>query len=255
MISIGWDVRGWRSRQQAVAVATLEDGRLSWSGLAGAFAFETGVPLTLDALTGPALGSHGRAILEQADDIVIAVDSPLAFPLALRQLMAGEGRPRPAASEIENRLAYRDCDRRVAADYGKKPLSAAFDRLGNTASLAMAVCQELRREDFQVIPQDTDKSRKAVIEVYPGIHKSGPRRADPAIVSIARWIPDKISPGTDLYDACICAILGIVFAGGDKALGLPRLTAPDATLPREEGWIFGLPPDFVGAKRGGDQQG
>ena len=245
MISIGWDVRGWQSPKQAVAVAALEDGRLAWPGLAPAFAFPTGERLGLDTLVGPALDSEQRAVLAAARRVVVAIDSPLAFPRALRDLMHGDGDPRPPAAEIDNPLAYRECDRRVAKTYGKKPLSAAFDRLGNTASLAMAVCQGLRRGGFQVVPQDADASRKAAIEVYPGIHKQGPRRADPAIEALGRWLPSSVPPGTDLYDACICAMLGLVYAGAGDTLGLPPLTPPDPALPREEGWIFGLPAAFI----------
>jgi hypothetical protein len=133
----------------------------------------------------------------------------------------------------------------VASVYGKKPLSAAFDRLGNTASLAMTLCLGLRDAGFAVVPQDAETAGKVVIEVYPGIHKRGPRRDDPAIEPVARLIPSGVSPGTDLYDACICAILGLVFADAGDALELPPLTAPDPACPREEGWIFGLPPAFV----------
>ncbi|MEO1203459.1 MAG: DUF429 domain-containing protein, partial [Pseudomonadota bacterium] len=129
-IAIGWDVRGWRSRQQAVAVAELAVTGVNWLGLAPAFGFETGEAVSLEALLVPALGDGWRQVAEAAPRAVVAIDSPLAFPRALRRLMDGEGNPLPTASEIENTLAYRDCDRRVAQDYGKKPLSAAFDRLG-----------------------------------------------------------------------------------------------------------------------------
>ena len=244
-LAVGWDVRGWRSRQQSVAIAKIAGGRLRWMGLVPEFQFTTGQPVDLDALTDPALDPDQRRELASAEHVVVAIDSPLAFPVALRRLMDGKGRPVPTASEIENPLAYRDCDRRVAAAYGKKPLSAAFDRLGNTASLAMTLCLDLRDRGFSLVPQDADRADKAIIEVYPGVHKEGPRRGDVAISGIARWIPADVMPGTDLYDACICAILGLVFAGASETLELPMLTKPDPALPREEGWLFGLPPDAV----------
>ena len=84
-----------------------------------------------------------------------------------------------------------------------------------------------------------------MVEVYPGIHKRGPRRDAAAIEPLARWMPAEAVPGTDLYDASICAILGLVFAGAGDILKLPMLTTPDPALPREEGWIFGLPPEFA----------
>ena len=249
IVGIGWDVRGWRSSQQAVAVAGIEQGHLQWLGLAPAFGFQTGEPVNFEALIEPALGPGAEQAVLRAPRVVVAIDSPLAFPRALRRLIAGEGEPRPTASEIDNPLAYRDCDRRVAEVYGKKPLSAAFDRLGNTASLAMTLCQALRKSGFSVIPQDKDGADRAVIEVYPGIHKIEARRASEAVSSIARWMPESAEVGSDLYDACICAILALVFAGAGSILGLPDLTSPDAAMPREEGWIFGLPPEAVAAQR------
>ncbi len=242
-LSIGWDVRGWRSKQQAVAIAAIDDGKLCWPGIAPAFQFETGAAVDFANLTRHA-ASDPRSLLD-ARQLVVAIDSPLAFPKALADLMAGRGSPVPTATEIENPLAYRDCDRRVAEAYGKKPLSAAFDRLGNTASLAMTLCQSLRSEGFEVVPQDTEKSRKAVIEVYPAVHKSGPRRGDTAIAPIHRLIPAQLSPDSDIYDAAICAILGLVFAGAGNELGLPDLATRDASCRTDEGWIFGLPPEFV----------
>ena len=187
-ISIGWDVRGWRSRSQSVAVAEVLDGRLAWLGLAPAFGFETARPLDLDTLTAHALGREQRRDLLTAAQVVVAIDSPLAFPAALKRLIDGEGGFLPTATELANPLAYRDCDRRVAQTYGKKPLSAAFDRLGNTASLAMALCHSLRGLGFRVVPQDADRAEKAVVEVYPGIHKRGPRRDAAAIEPLARWM-------------------------------------------------------------------
>ena len=242
-VAIGWDVRGWRSEQQAVAVAAISDGELCWPGIAPAFRFETGAPVDFTNLTRHAV-SDPQSLLDRGQ-VVISIDSPLAFPKALADLMAGRGHPVPTATEIENPLAYRDCDRRVAEAYGKKPLSAAFDRLGNTASLAMTLCQSLRSDGFERVPQDTENTEKAVIEVYPAVHKRGPRRGDPAIAPIHRLIPAQLSPDSDIYDAAICAILGLVFAGAGNELGLPDLATRDASCRTDEGWIFGLPPEFV----------
>ncbi len=254
-LAIGWDVRGWRSSQQAVAVADLHRGGLRWRGLAPAFGFETGKPVDLGALTAPALGGDWQRVVGAAERVVVAIDSPLAFPSAFRRLMAGKGRPLPTAAEIDNPLAYRDCDRYVAAAYGKKPLSAAFDRLGNTATLAMVLCQSLRKIGYRVVPQDAGAAERAIIEVYPGIHKREAWRGSEAVESLARWIPESVTAGSDLYDACICAILALVFAGAGATLELPDLTSPDAALPQEEGWIFGLPPDWVAIGRDGPTEG
>jgi hypothetical protein len=54
-------------------------------------------------------------------------------------------------------------------------------------------------------------------------------------------------PGTDEYDAAVCAILAAVFAGKGNALGLPGLVGPQAGYDPAEGWIYGLPAEYVRA--------
>ncbi len=129
--------------------------------------------------------------------------------------------------------------------YGKKPLSAAFDKLGNNATLAISLCQELRKIGFSVIPQDKDKATRAAIEVYPGIVKAGNRKIDRAIGPVDRHIPSDLEAGTDEYDAAICAILGVAYAVGGNLMGLPNLVQPPSGQNVSEGWIYSLPAEFV----------
>lgn len=73
-------------------------------------------------------------------DLVVAIDAPLGFPRAFVRFLSGD---EPAEilcpdREIESLLAYREKDRHVYGVFGKKPLSAAFDKLGNNATVAMA---------------------------------------------------------------------------------------------------------------------
>jgi predicted nuclease with RNAse H fold len=249
IIAIGWDVRGWQSRAQAVAFAALDDSGLSWPALAPAFAFETGrrpgPDRLVDATGNPDLARR----IEHAARVVVAIDAPLAFPRAFTALLLGRGRPRRMPSEIENPLAYRDCDRWIRRAHGKKPLSASYDRLGNPATLAMAVCFALRDAGYRVVPIDGGPSDRSVIEVYPGVHKRGSSRIDAAIEPLARHLPDEVEPGSDLYDAAICALLGVVFAGGAERLGLPGLEGPEDDHPTDEGWIYALAADYVGRAR------
>lgn len=246
VVAIGWDVAGWRSPGQAVAIALVCDGAMSWPGLARGFRFDAGEPVGLHALTKHAWNRSVEECLGAADRVVVAIDSPLAFPNAFRKLLDGEFLLRPPAAQIDNPLAFRSCDRWVAEHYGKPPLPASFDKLGNPATLAMTACGELRRDGFRVVPQDARRANRAVIEVYPALNKRGKRnRADPAIDPVHRLIPDGVVPGTDAYDAAICALLGLAFAGMSGSLGLVDLPNPDRSLPREEGWIFGLPTEFI----------
>lgn len=216
IIAIGWDVRGWQSREQAVAVAALHDGGLSWPGLAKAFDFETGRRPGPDRLVDATANPELERCIERAGRVVVAIDAPLAFPRAFTELQLGRGRQERMPSEIENPLAYRDCDRWIRNAHGKKPLSAAFDRLGNPATLAMTVSAALREAGYRVVPIDGGPADRSVIEVYPGVHKRGAARIDAAIEPLARHLPDGVDPGSDLYDAAICAVLGLVFAGGGR---------------------------------------
>lgn len=249
-IAIGWDVRGWQSRAQAVAVAAFTVQGVEWIGLAPAFGFETGTRPGLDELVAPAGGNDLGDRLERAGRVVVAIDAPLAFPRAFAALIGGRGAPRRTASEIENPLAYRDCDRWIRAAHDKKPLSAAFDRLGNPATLAMTLCGALRESAFRVVPIDGGPVARSVIEVYPGVHKLGSSRADAAIGPLASQLPSGVVAGTDLYDAAVCAVIGLLFAGAGETLGLPAPAGPPTGHLTDEGWIYALPADFVRDARG-----
>jgi hypothetical protein len=249
IIAIGWDVRGWRGKQQAVTVLQMdlssENPEPEW-WVSNDFQFEQGDPLCLASLLKPALGDGYLSMIESADRIVIGIDASLAFPRGFIELLNNPSSEFvPSASEIENPLAYRDCERWIYQTHGKKPLSAAFDKLGNGATLAMALCNGLRKEGFSVIPQDADRSKRAVIEVYPALVKREPRRVSAAIDVIHQLIPHDIEAGTDQYDAAICALLAADHAGAGPKLGLPELTGFDNNLDRSEGWVYAFAPEFI----------
>lgn len=120
-----------------------------------------------------------------------------------------------------------------------------FKGWGNNASLALAVVQNLHNEDFLLIPQKSNGSNRAVIEVYPGIVKTEYKRNNPVIPSLINHIPDYLKLGSDEYDAAICALHALLFLGAGHALSLPELTHYRDDMNREEGWIYTLPPDFI----------
>ena len=243
---IDWDVRGWMSNQQSIAVLALEGARIEWLGSAARFRLAPQKPLTLLSLLSPALDDSVASQSIDEANILLAIDAPLAYPVLFRQVLNGaETMSLPPRSEIESRLAYRDCERWVHKQFGKKPLSAPFDKLGNNASLALSVCSALKRAGFRLIPQDDVLAGRAIIEVYPGLVKAGPRRGEPAIAPLARHIPPDVEPGTDLYDAMICALLGAVHLDWGSKEGIPKLIAPSGDFDRSEGWIFCLPPEYV----------
>jgi predicted nuclease with RNAse H fold len=253
ILAIGWDVRGWRGKQQAVAVIRLDLSRPKsepewW--VSDDFQFKPGEPLDLKSLIRPALGDKTKLLLKDADRVVIGIDAPLAFPGAIKDLLNdADAQFAPSTSEIENPLAYRDCERWVYREHGKKPLSASFDKLGNGATLALALCAGLRREGFRVLPQDADTADRAVIEVYPAIVKREARRVSAAVDDLHRLLPAELSPGTDQYDAALCALVAAVHAGAGEHLGLPELVGFQPGFDRAEGWVYSFAADYIGSLR------
>ena len=243
---IGWDVRGWMSKEQAVAVLALHGDRIEWLGFSERFKFSPLEPLTLSSLLIPAFEGHLPSILSDRTEIVLAIDAPLAFSSDFRALVNDESRLiEPPKSEIENPLAYRACERWVKEQFNKKPLSASFDKLGNNASLAISFSRWLTSEGFSLVPQDGTTSTRAIIEVYPGLTKMDMGRSYPAIPPLAQRIPTQFEPGTDIYDAAICALLGAIYSGWGRGLNIPELMQPVDGFDNVEGWIFCLPPDYV----------
>lgn len=248
IISIGWDVRGWQSKQQATAVlkVSIESNKYEWLGVSELFSFTQGLKPSFDQLLCPAVGEDLYQQLLRQKKITLAIDSPLGFSQDYINLLQGKNTNiNVPSSEIENTLAYRDCERWVAKNYDKKPLSGAFDKLGNNATLAMSLTENLKRDDFVLVPQNTNHAHRSIIEVYPGICKSGKQRVSPAISSIARILPSEVIPGTDQYDAAICAVIGALYSGGSEVLDLPMLEPIPKTINLKEGWIYGLPPEYI----------
>ena len=247
IVAIGWDVRGWRGTQQAVVVLKFEkhDAQPRW-WISKDFQFKPNQAISLSSIVAKAVGTESTPLLEQADKIVVGIDAPLAFPRAFIELLTNDKISiTPSTSEIKNPLAYRDCERWVYQQYGKKPLSATFDKLGNGATLAISVAHALVQENFQLVPQSANKADRAIIEVYPGIHKIEPRRAAAAIEPIHRLIPTNVPVGSDQYDAAICAILAALYAGCEEGLGLPSVSDIEEVFDPAEGWIYALPADYV----------
>ena len=241
-LAIGWDVGGWLGRKQAVAVAVIQsDGSWSWVGRARTFnvaqILEGGVE-DLARIASPDLESSSD------HRIVLAIDAPLSFPDRFVRMLAGETLEHVGwAREIDNPLAYRDCDRHVAATYGKKPLSASFDKLGNNATVAMTMTRRWRAQGFRVLPFDApDGGGRVVIEAYPALFK----RAGVVVERARALLPDGLVDGSDEKDAAICALTAVAYAGATDG-SLPRLVPPPSRP--TDGWIFGPEPSWLQAER------
>lgn len=248
-VSLGWDVGGWLGKKQAVAVVRHSSGSSApeWLGISDQFRLAGGQPIRMSSLLPDSLGDEVVDALSDADRVAVAIDAPLAFSDGFRNhLLARASIPSPPTREIESLLAYRECERWVAAEFWK-PLSAAFDKLGNNATLAIAVSRRLQAAGYGVVPFETGPFTHEVIEVYPGIVKEAKRTAAAAIPPVHALLPEHVEQGTDRYDAAICGLLGLLHAVGGSPFGLPNLVGPPDDFPRtdSEGGIYGLPADFV----------
>lgn len=137
--------------------------------------------------------------------------------------------------EIDNPYAYRDCERWLHQQYGKKPLSATFDRLGNNATLALSMLPRLG--GLQLVPRLQPRAERAVLEVYPALAKVA-GKASPAREEIVASLPADVVAGTDCYDAALCALMALQYAAGGAVASLPDLVSAPPDFPLDEGWVY-----------------
>jgi predicted nuclease with RNAse H fold len=242
-IGIGWDVRGWQGKAQAVALVgwRREEESLHWLGVSPLFRLSSRSAPDIHSLLMPLLKDKSRVeTLLRHPRLALGIDAPLAFPRAFTALLRGEDISISIPErEIDNPYAYRDCERWIHAHYRKKPLSASFDRLGNNATLALAMLPALA--PLQLVPRQRSAAPRALLEVYPALAKQGGKRAC-AGHGIHALLPEALQPGTDQYDAALCALMALQYAAGDKVKALPPLQAPPADFPLDEGWMYHFVP-------------
>ena len=128
-----------------------------------------------------AVGADQIVNLRSTPKLAVAIDAPLAFPNKFRNLLSGKALVQTVpVTEIENRLAYRDCERWVEKQFGKKPLSATFDKLGNNASLAILALvflgggSRLGLPDVVQFPDGADPEEGWIFTLPPDFMKHKP---------------------------------------------------------------------------------
>jgi hypothetical protein len=251
ILAVGWDVGGWRGSKQAVAVVRQLDQQREWVGRPRAFSIEALTQSGGSILDLIRLGWQ-KAPVELLDQyrIVLAIDAPLGFPVAFQQLIFRHPSRQPRHTielgpEISNPFAYRETDRWVHQSFGKKPLSASFDKLGNVATVAMYHAERwANTAGIPIVPFQPDDGCHAIIEVYPALVKNP---ADGVCASrFARHLPDDLPPQSDRLDAAICALHALAYALHGQDSELPRLVGPpdilDQSAVSSEGWIYHFPP-------------
>jgi len=162
------------------------------------------------------------------DRVVIGIDAPLGWLAEFVRLLSDTPRQTGpylpgTGGETDNRLAYRFTDRVVYRRCGKKPLSAAFDKLGNNATKAITLCQLLRRNSSTiVVPQEEDDGQPvAICEADPALWKQDAARDGELIGPVADVVPREDMPalGTDEADAVLCALTAACYDNHVRGLG------------------------------------
>ena len=242
VLAVGWDVGGWCGKKQGVAVATWGEGRPAWRGHPDSFSVKR-----LEEAGGSLAAFIRIAWQDLPDDVleryqvVLAIDAPLSFPKAFVDFLKDKEVEHPDTGKfINNRLAFRDCDRVIAENF-KSPLSASFDKLGNPATVAVFYARKWSKaHGLALLPfqQDTP-AQSCIIEVYPALAKD--RKTKTCVPPFDHWIPSTVEPGTDEADACICALMALAFRSSSPEC-LPALEeAPGSKDFGAEGWIYCSP--------------
>lgn len=238
-IGVGWDVGGWMGKNHGIAVCEWDNvsETVHWSIKPVAISLPEGELLSLSQLLRHA-GYHAN--WDEQTRVTIGVDAPLGYPEQYTRLLNGESvDARRPEREIDNPLAYRLTDRIIHRVCGKKPLSASFDRIGNNATVAMVHAIWWKNKDgFILCPQDDEtKSHRHIIETYPALVKES--RYKRVLPFLENHMPQDLEPGTDAYDAAICALYAMAYQ--TDGVILPRLIHPDEeemSIAKKEGWIY-----------------
>ena len=240
LIGLGWDVGGWQGRKQGFAAYEWDSEVRKIRAIGNPFAADLrsfGNSFSPDEIL-KRLGfqrSNSKDIT-----IVVGIDAPLGWPKEYQDLVAGitadDRKMLPPSREIDNSFAYRATERYLFETYGKKPLSATFDKLGNNATVAICAVNAWMQCGYHLMPKISKSvEKRSIIEVYPGIEKQ--RNTIGKNAEIGELIAH--TTNEDAYDAQICALLALSMADSAAVTGLHRLVEPpNNPIYCQEGWIY-----------------
>ena|SRR5436190_10667739 len=190
-----------------------------------------------------------------SDPVLLALDAPLGWPVAMSESLGRHRAGSGIASEA-NDLFRRATDRFVARSFRKTPLDVGADRIARTTHWAVNFLDRLRHRLGVSIPLAWElplSDSVSAIEVYPaatllahGGELAGYKAAGGAserselyemlqkhFTCSEECTAAKKSP--HLIDAAICALAGTDFIDG-------KAVAPeDRGLAEREGWIWARP--------------
>lgn len=274
VLGIGWDVGGWCGDSQGVCLAEEQNGSLELLSaqeesesnlLRDSFKLPNSssiksnpVKFFTDQLDLPSID------VNQYQRIVLAIDAPLAFPTKFKQFISSQNEGftenwiLPSDAHIDSPFFFRDCERWIKEEYEKRPMTAVGDSIGNNALVAQLLVDRWRQDEKWCLhPQGeanerTNENQRSIIEVYPATLKCKPDETKEIKGSFENLLPEVDHEiDDDEYDAMICALHALAFAGEFEDLNLCGYedsindassteggTGVELDYPLEEGWIY-----------------
>ena len=119
-------------------------------------------------LTDQEISSRVHQLLNGQTKVLLALDAPLGWPLALGNTLARHTAGQPLTSTADM-MFRRETDRFVKRTCGKQPLDVGADRIARTAHSALTLLSAISDMNEYEIPLawNPDFKRIAAIEVYP----------------------------------------------------------------------------------------
>ena len=226
---IGWDVGGWNcdrngKSRDAIVVLDADRRRIGhpWRGNLRQVLNEAGSTAALLARVFALIGAD----IEVPRHAVMAIDTPLGFSAAFRELVNGGPAVDAIGESATNPYLYRETELFLFRR-GLAPLSAVKDMIGSQATKGIHALAK-----FDPVQAEcgvwTDGVQLTAIEAYPAACK--------ASATMARLHADHDRADyrhDDHWDALTCALIGWLFANRRDVL-----EAPHDAVPPGEGWIW-----------------
>jgi hypothetical protein len=229
---VGWDVGGWncdknRNSRDALVALSNSSGPLEICGkpFRGNLRKQLNEHKTLEGIVNDACGTE----IQRSDNIFIAIDTPLGFPVAIEELINGKFVSDELPQQYsDNPYLYRQTERWLF-EHGFSPLSAIKDMIGSQTTKGMHLLRSLDLETSSDRCGVWTDGRVTAIETYPAVcqRKGGSQCFMDLVNSL------NVTGHRDVCDAACCAVIAYQFAHNPNAL-IP----PQENTPPSEGWIW-----------------
>jgi len=245
VLYLGWDVGGWNCDKNPASrdALVIVDQSLALVGQP----WRGNLRETLNAATTPReLINRLLALCQYSaggdEQLVMAIDTPLAFPQALLALCQGEAMAKLGSSQ-DNPYLYREAERWLFAR-GVTPLSPIKDMIGSQATKGMHLLARFAPHIITCGQWQSHCGAITAVEGYPSPAKRSRQfKALRERCQLGDWeeaLQHAPKPRQqDLQDAWLCALVAWSLNHAPD-----NLAWPPAGMPNAEGWIF-VPEDAL----------